>query len=99
VFPLPLPPGLSSPDFDSICKELRGVVGDDWLISAADKLASYDDPYSPGLAPDYAPSGAILPASVEEIRGVLGIANRHSTSPMAGPRLASKAPWSSTLSA
>jgi len=44
VFPLTLPPGLSSPDFDSICKELRRVVGDDWVISAADKLASYEDP-------------------------------------------------------
>ena len=73
---MPLPPGLSSPEFDSICKELRGVVGDEWVMTAADKLASYADPYSPGLAEDYAPSGAILPASVEEIRGVLGIANR-----------------------
>ena len=47
-------------------------------MTATDKLASYDDPYSPGHAEDYAPSGAILPASVEEIKGVLGIANRYS---------------------
>jgi 4-cresol dehydrogenase (hydroxylating) len=74
---LPLPPGLSGPIFDSACKELRGVVGDDWVLTTDDRLASYADPYSPGVADKYAPSGAILPTSVEEIRSVLGIANRY----------------------
>jgi 4-cresol dehydrogenase (hydroxylating) len=74
---LPLPPGLSSPDFDSVCKALRGVVGDDWLVTEEAKLAGYDDPYSPGVTADYDPSGAVLPASVEEIRAILAIANRH----------------------
>ena len=74
---MPLPPGLSGPIFDSACKELRGVVGDDWVLTTDDRLASYADPYSPGVADEYAPSGAILPTSVEEIRSVLGIANRY----------------------
>ncbi|MGB6766839.1 MAG: FAD-binding oxidoreductase [Methyloceanibacter sp.] len=74
---LPLPPGLSGPIFDSACKELRGVVGDDWVLTTDDRLASYADPYSPGVADEYAPSGAILPTSVEEIRSVLAIANRY----------------------
>jgi len=74
---LSLPPGLSSPNFESACKELRSIVGDDWVVTTDDRLTSYADPYSPGIASDYAPSGAILPASVDEIRAVLGVANRY----------------------
>ncbi len=71
-----LPPGFSSPNFDSACKELRSIVGDDQVVTAEDRLAPYLDPYSPGLADEYAPSGAVLPASVDEVKGVLGVANR-----------------------
>jgi 4-cresol dehydrogenase (hydroxylating) flavoprotein subunit len=74
---LPLPPGLSSIEFENACKELRALVGDDWVMTREDRLASYADPYSPGLAGQHAPSGAVLPASVDEIRGVLDVANRH----------------------
>src|SRR5262249_30927564 len=75
--PLPLPSGLSSPNFDSACRELRGVVGADWVLTADDRLMNYADPYSPGVAADYAPAGVVLPASVEEVRAVLGVANRY----------------------
>ncbi len=71
-----LPPGLSTPDFNSACKELRAIVGDEWLLTAPDRLSGYADPYSPGVADDYTPSGAVLAASVDEIKGVLGVANR-----------------------
>ena len=74
---MPFPPGLSNADFNSACKELRIIVGDDRVVTAEDRLASYLDPYSPGLADEYAPSGAVLPASVDEVRGVLGVASRH----------------------
>jgi len=77
AIPLPLPPGLSSIEFENACKELRALVGDDWVMTREDRLASYADPYSPGLAGQHAPSGAVLPASVDEIRGVLDVANRH----------------------
>ncbi|MGA8692083.1 MAG: FAD-binding oxidoreductase [Methyloceanibacter sp.] len=74
---MPLPPGLSSIEFENACKELRALVGDDWVMTREDRLASYADPYSPGLAGQHAPSGAVLPANVDEIRGVLDVANRH----------------------
>jgi 4-cresol dehydrogenase (hydroxylating) flavoprotein subunit len=74
---LPPAPGLSRPNFNSACKELRSIVGDDWVLTAEDRLASYADPYSPGVADIYAPSGAVLPANVEEIRGILGVANSY----------------------
>jgi 4-cresol dehydrogenase (hydroxylating) flavoprotein subunit len=72
---LPLPPGLSRGEFEAACKELRAIVGDDWLLASEDRLASYADPYSPGLGDAHAPAGAILAASVEEIRAVLAVAN------------------------
>jgi 4-cresol dehydrogenase (hydroxylating) flavoprotein subunit len=74
---LPLPPNLSSTEFDNACQELRALLSEDWVTTAEDKLVSYADPYSPGLAGQYAPSGAVLPASVAELRGVLAIACRH----------------------
>ena len=74
---MPLQPGFSSPNFDSACKELRRVVGDDHLVISGDRLAAYFDPYSPGLADAYAPSGAVLPASADEVRAVLGVANNY----------------------
>jgi 4-cresol dehydrogenase (hydroxylating) flavoprotein subunit len=74
---VPLPPGFSRPDFESACSELRGIVGGDWMLTADDRLTSYADPYSPGLTGDYAPSGAVLPTTVEEIKGILRVANRY----------------------
>ena len=73
---MPLPPGLSAADFDNVCRELRSVVGEQWVVTADEKVASYHDPYFPGTGGQHLPSGAVLPASVEEIRAVLGIANR-----------------------
>ena len=56
---------------------MRAIVGTDRVVTAEERLAVYADPYSPGVADEYAPSGAILPASVDEIRGVLGVATRY----------------------
>lgn len=74
---LPLPPGLTSTAFDSACNELRAIVGADWVVTGAERLAPYADPYSPGVADRYAPAGAVLPQSIDEIRAVLGVAYRH----------------------
>ena len=73
---MPLPPGLSAADFDHVCRELRSVVGEEWVVTADEKVASYHDPYFPGAGEQHLPSGAVLPAGVEEIRAVLRIANR-----------------------
>lgn len=75
---LPLSPGLTDAQFDSACEALRAIVGADRVITGEERLAPYLDPYSPGVADRYAPSGAVLPGSVDEIKGVLGVANRFS---------------------
>ena len=74
---MPLPPGLAKDDFDTACTELRSIVGDEWVITADDRLSVYDDPYSPGLSDRFLPAGAVSPANVEQIRSVLGVATRY----------------------
>ncbi len=74
---MPLPPGLTNPAFESACEDLRTIVGPEHLVTGGERLAVYADPYSPGLAENYAPAGAVLPESVDEIRAVLGVATRH----------------------
>jgi len=72
-----LPAGLNQADFDSVCADLRKVVGETWVLTAEDRLTPYDDPYSPGLTNDFLPSGAVSPANVDEIKGVLKIVTQY----------------------
>lgn len=72
-----LPPGLTPIEFEKALKAIAGIVGEEWTISDPKRLAPYDDPYSPGLTDDYRPSAAVLPANADEIKAVLGIANRY----------------------
>ena len=77
-------------------RSFRIIVGDDRVVTAEDRLASYFDPYSPGLADEYAPSGAVLPASVDEVKACsaspvatacrCGPSRSAATMPMAAPR-------------
>lgn len=66
---MPLPPGLNAAAFESALKAFAAIVGAEWAISRAEALQPYADPYSPGLAADYQPSGVVLPASVDEDQG------------------------------
>ena len=74
---MPLPPGLSTAAFESALADFTAIVGEEWVISRAGALQPYADPYSPGLAADYEPSGVVLPASVDEIKAVLAVAGRY----------------------
>ncbi len=66
-----LPAGLDQANFDSACAALRKIVGEAWVVTAEDRLSTYDDPYSPGLSNDFLPSGAVSPANVDELKSVL----------------------------
>jgi len=72
-----LPAGLNQAGFDSACADLRKIVGENSVVTAEDRLSAYDDPYSPGLTNDFLPSGAVSPASVDEIKAVLKIATQY----------------------
>jgi 4-cresol dehydrogenase (hydroxylating) len=71
-----LPPGFSAAQFDEACQALAAAVGEQWVLTREPQLTPYYDPYSPGLRDRYAPSAAVLPANVDEIKAVLAVARR-----------------------
>jgi 4-cresol dehydrogenase (hydroxylating) len=73
---LPLPPHLSASAFEQACADLRAAVGEAQVLTRADQLEAYYDPYSPGLKDRFAPAAAVLSATVEEIQAVLAVARR-----------------------
>ncbi|QCP49949.1 FAD-binding oxidoreductase [Trinickia violacea] len=74
-----LPPNLSEATFDKVLAELASVVSRPNLIASGDDLAAYADPFLPGPENPqaFAASAAVLPASVDEIREILRIANAY----------------------
>lgn len=72
-----VPPGVSPATFNAALEEWRLAVGAAWVFSSADDLASYLDPFDIGNRDQHASSAALAPASVEELRAVLQVANRY----------------------
>lgn len=73
---MPLPEGFSSADFEAARAELRAIVGEEWVLTGADQLEAYEDPYSPGVAARHVASGVVQPRSVQEVQGVVRLAAR-----------------------
>ncbi len=71
-----LPPGLTEAAFAAALDAFRAALGGESVVTSTDGLAAYLDPFAPGDARQYAASAALLPASVDEIRALLEIANR-----------------------
>ena len=73
------PPGLSERDFQAALRDLEGVVGRDWLFSSDEDVLLYRDGYSPlwGEAEERMASAAVAPNSVEQVQGIVKIANQY----------------------
>ena len=74
------PPGVSEGDFSKALEQFAGVVGSRWVLTSDDDVATYKDAYSPlmGEPAEKVASAALAPDSVEQIQGILAIANRFS---------------------
>jgi 4-cresol dehydrogenase (hydroxylating) len=72
-----VPPKLSAAEFDRALAGWRQVVGDAHVVTSPAGLATYLDPFAPGERAAFSASAALLPASVDEIRAVLRIANEY----------------------
>jgi 4-cresol dehydrogenase (hydroxylating) len=72
-----LPPNLSAAQFDAALAAWRAIVGAQHVVNSATALSAYLDPFAPGEREAFAASAALLPASVDEIRAVLRIANQY----------------------
>src|SRR5690606_13727465 len=74
-----LPADVSQADFDAAVEEFRQAVGAEWVFTREEDVALYRDAYS--LVWDEenepVPSGAVAPASTEEVQAVVRIANRY----------------------
>jgi 4-cresol dehydrogenase (hydroxylating) flavoprotein subunit len=72
-----LPEGVDEARFRAALAKLREVVGDEWVIVDELGLRSYWDHHSPVPEDLRAPSAAVCPDGIDEIRAILAIANEH----------------------
>ncbi|MEH3107722.1 MAG: FAD-binding oxidoreductase [Sphingomonas fennica] len=72
-----LPPNLGSAAFAAAVRELRAIVGDAWVFADPGTTAPYAKSFVPDSRGAHLPSGAVAPASVEEVQAILKVANRH----------------------
>ena len=72
-----LPPNVSEAEFKAALAGFAGAVGADYVFASDDDRDSYMDPYSIGDPRENEPSAAVAPASVDEVRAVLAVANKH----------------------
>ncbi|WP_027818278.1 FAD-binding oxidoreductase [Paraburkholderia bannensis] len=71
-----LPPGVSAARFARALSAFESIVGAPNVCRGGAALAPYLDPFAPVAdARAFAPSAALLPADVDEIRAILRIAN------------------------
>ena len=63
--------------FDAALKAFESVVGKGWVLSSDEDRDAYSDLYAPGSSEEWPPSGAVAPASVEEIQAIVRLANEY----------------------
>lgn len=72
-----MPPDVDSRAFANAVRELRAIVGDEWVFADPESTVSYRKSFIPDTAGRHVPSGAVAPASVEEIQAILRVANKY----------------------
>ncbi|HEY1997393.1 FAD-binding oxidoreductase [Paraburkholderia sp.] len=71
-----LPPNVAEAQFERVLAAWSAEIGAPNVMSTAADLNGYRDPFAPGQAAAFAASAALRPASVDEVRAVLRIANQ-----------------------
>lgn len=74
-----LPPGLTQNQFNDALADFSAVVGQDWVFAIAEQMDMYKDDFSPYINSDQQPipSAAVAPINVEEVQGILRVANEY----------------------
>jgi 4-cresol dehydrogenase (hydroxylating) len=73
-----LPPGVSEAQLQSALRRMADAVGSEWLFTSDEDIHTYRDGYTPfrgDESAEYVPSGAVAPASVEQVQKIVTIAN------------------------
>ncbi len=72
-----LPPGVVADAFRDALAKLRAALGQKWVLADEAALKGYRDSRSPVGADAGAPSAAVLPNGVDQVREVLRVANHY----------------------
>lgn len=72
-----LPEGVSAQEFGNAIEEYAAIVGDDNVFVSAENLNSYKKIMIPVDNEDHAPSGALAPASTEEVQAIVGVCDKY----------------------
>jgi hypothetical protein len=74
-----LPPGVSSAQFAAAILEFEKVVGQEWVLTSEEDLNPYRDHFSyiKDQPNELIPAAAVGPESVEQVQGIVRIANRY----------------------
>ncbi len=76
---LTLPPRTSAAAFSAALRAFERIVGKDWVLATDADRDAYADIYAPGPETEWPASAAVAPASVEEVRAIVRLANEHKT--------------------
>ncbi len=75
--PRMLPRDMDKGAFAAALKELRAIVGDEWVFADEESTISYRKSFIPDVRGEHIPSGAVAPASVEQVQAILRVANKY----------------------
>lgn len=72
-----LPEGVSAQQFGEAIEEYAAIIGDENVFVSAENLNSYNKIMIPADNYEHAPSGALAPASTEEVQAIVGVCDRY----------------------
>jgi len=72
-----LPPNLDAGRFSSAMRAFAAEIGGEWVLVGEQDLVPYHDAYGFSSSSNHTPAGAVAPASVEELRAILRVANEY----------------------
>lgn len=72
-----MPQDMDRDVFAGVVRELRAIVGDDWVFADEASTISYRKSGIPDLRGEHVPSGAVAPVNVEQVQAILAVANRY----------------------
>jgi 4-cresol dehydrogenase (hydroxylating) len=70
-----LPPGVSDTDFARALEGFAAAVGPERVLTSEEDLAEFRDPFAFTSWEDYTASAVVMPETVEEIQGIVRVAN------------------------
>lgn len=72
-----LPKGVTAADFDKAMREIRAIVGAEYVLVDEEPLAPYNKIMLPVADAQHAPSAAVMPDGVEQIQKIMKVANTY----------------------